>query len=124
MPPAVALDRLRRAVLGVVGDRYRDGPDRHRSLRSAVEWPIAQPDRPARRLFERIGVVEGSFDLDDAELLDEGLAEEPLDGAAAMAARPLVAQRAAPNPAGRRRLPTAILAVSLTTLPEAGHEGA
>src|SRR3546814_3725563 len=71
MPPAVALDRLRRDVLGVVGDRYRDGPDRHRSLRSAVEWTIAQLDRPARRLFERLGVVEGSFDLEDAELLAE-----------------------------------------------------
>src|SRR3546814_17964322 len=84
MPPAVALDRLRRDVLGVVGDRYRDGPDRHRSLRSAVEWTIAQLDRPARRLFERLGVVEGSFDLEDAELLAEGIAEDPLDPAEAI----------------------------------------
>src|SRR3546814_12959746 len=55
MPPAVALDRLRPDVLGLVGDRYRAGPDRHRSLRSAVAWHHHQLHRPARRTVHTPG---------------------------------------------------------------------
>src|SRR3546814_6455293 len=110
--------------LGVVGDRYRDGPDRHRSLRAAVEWTIAQLDRPARRLFERLGVVEGSFDLEDAELLAEGIAEDPLDAVEAMVDLHLVETAAAPSPAGRLRLPPSIKAVALPTLSESGEAAA
>src|SRR3546814_19887107 len=116
MPPAVALDRLRRDVLGVVGDRYRDGPDRHRRLRSAVAWTIAQLDRPARRLFERLEVVEGSFDLEYAALPAEGLAAAPPAAATALVDLHPLQTGTAHSPAGHLRSPPPLNPSALTPL--------
>jgi predicted ATPase/DNA-binding SARP family transcriptional activator len=44
----------------------RDVPDRHRSLWATIEWSYQLLDTAKRRLFERLSVFRGSFDLEAA----------------------------------------------------------
>lgn len=59
-------DRLeRRLVLLTAGGR--DRPERHQTLRAAIEWSYRLLDDDERRLFARLAVFVGGCSLDDAE---------------------------------------------------------
>jgi DNA-binding SARP family transcriptional activator/predicted ATPase len=51
---------------------FRDVPDRQRSLWSTIEWSYRLLDPAARRLFERVSVFRGSFDLEAAREVCHG----------------------------------------------------
>jgi predicted ATPase len=60
------LDRLeRRLVLLTAGGR--DTPERHQTLRTAIDWSYQLLDDDERRLFARLAVFVGGCSLDDAE---------------------------------------------------------
>jgi non-specific serine/threonine protein kinase len=49
--------------------RSRVGPERHRTLRSTIEWSHDLLDDMERRLFRRLAVFPGEFGLDAAEFI-------------------------------------------------------
>lgn len=72
LPPASLLHRLDRR-LAVLGRGPRDVPERHRSLRAAIEWSYELLDAPDQALFRRLSVFEGAFTEEAAsEVCGEG----------------------------------------------------
>jgi predicted ATPase len=70
LSPQALLKRLDRR-LALLGRGPRDLPDRHQTLRAAIEWSYRLLDPPAQRLFERLAVFAGGFTLEAAEALCE-----------------------------------------------------
>ncbi|UOE44221.1 ATP-binding protein [Agromyces larvae] len=68
LPPAELLERLRRR-LPLLTDGSRDLPERHRTMRGAIEWSIQLVPESAQRLFARLGVFAGPFSLEAAEAI-------------------------------------------------------
>ena len=64
--PEQLLARLDQRLPMLSGGR-RDAPERHRDLRDTIAWSYHLLDADAQRLFERLGVFAGSFDLEAAE---------------------------------------------------------
>jgi predicted ATPase len=91
MPLAIELVAARTASLGVDGVRAalddrlrlvsggRDADARHRSLGAVIGWSLDLLDDEERRLFRRLGMFVGGFDLDAAAILN------PEHGAGAIA---------------------------------------
>ena len=73
LPPAAMLARLDRR-LPLLTSGPRDVPERQRTLRDTIDWSHDLLDEAEQRLFRRLGVFVGSFDLDAAERVarDEG----------------------------------------------------
>lgn len=81
LPLPALLERMERS-LDLLRDGPRDMPERHRTLRAAIEWSYERLDEDARRLFWRLGVfaggwtfdaalsIRGNADLDEGGLLD------------------------------------------------------
>ena len=67
LSPQAMLARLesRLGLLGAGG--ARDLPARQQTLRGAIDWSYELLDEPDRRLFARVSVFVGGFDLDAAE---------------------------------------------------------
>jgi predicted ATPase/class 3 adenylate cyclase/Tfp pilus assembly protein PilF len=66
LKPQQILERLERRFDLLVGGA-RDLPERQRTLRAAIGWSYELLDEGDRRLFERLAVFAGSFDLEAAE---------------------------------------------------------
>jgi predicted ATPase/class 3 adenylate cyclase len=66
LSPEELSDRLDRA-LPLLTTRDRDRPDRHRSLRAAIEWSYELLDAEDRELFARLSLFATPFTLADAE---------------------------------------------------------
>jgi predicted ATPase/DNA-binding NarL/FixJ family response regulator len=64
--PALLLERLNTRLETLVNGA-RDSSQRHRSLRAALDWSLALLEPDERRLFARLGVFAGGFDLEAAE---------------------------------------------------------
>jgi predicted ATPase/DNA-binding XRE family transcriptional regulator len=58
----------------------QDVPDRHRTIRAAIDWSYALLSAVEQRLFARLGVCSGEFGLDVAEVLAPGVATDALAG--------------------------------------------
>src|SRR5207248_2120038 len=58
-------------------------PERHRSIRAALDWSLALLSDRERRVFRRLGVFSGSWDLQAAGALclEEGAPESEVAGA-------------------------------------------
>src|SRR4029079_2052034 len=56
------LAMLQHDVAGL-GDARRRGPDRHRSVRSAIEWSLRLLSHDERRILGRLAMLPGSFRL-------------------------------------------------------------
>ena len=54
---------LLRSDLAGLGDAARRGPDRHRTVRAAIEWSLRMVGDAERRLLCRLAVLPGSFRL-------------------------------------------------------------
>lgn len=63
LSPGEILDRLSRRY-GLLDRPMRGGTGRHRSLDALVDWSYGLLGSPGQRVFERISVVAGSFDID------------------------------------------------------------
>ncbi len=66
LTPAAIHERLE-GRLDLPGAGASDAPERQRSLRGAIVWSHELLDPPSCRLFERLGVFMGGFDLARAE---------------------------------------------------------
>jgi predicted ATPase/DNA-binding CsgD family transcriptional regulator len=62
------LERLSAPLDALVGGP-RDASQRQRSLRATLEWSLTLLEPPQQRLFSRLGVFTGGFDLDAAEAI-------------------------------------------------------
>jgi predicted ATPase/transcriptional regulator with XRE-family HTH domain len=81
--------------MGVLTDGMRDGPARHQTLRAAIDWSYTLLEDDEQRLFRRLAVFSGGFQLAAAEAVcDEGLGGPVLDVLAALVDKSLVQQRA------------------------------
>jgi predicted ATPase/class 3 adenylate cyclase len=86
LTPAAIHERLE-GRLDVIGSGPADVPERQRSLRGAIAWSYDLLEPPVRRLFERLSVFSGGFDLTCAETVAGDASElgvDPLDGLAAL----------------------------------------
>ena len=74
----LAAARTRLLSMGEIAERLDDrfellstgprtSPDRHRTLRAAVDWSYDSLTEPERRLFERLSVFSGGFTLEAAK---------------------------------------------------------
>lgn len=50
----------------ILTDGPRTGPQRHRTLKAALDWSYDLLDEPERLVFARLGVFQGGFALEDA----------------------------------------------------------
>ena len=66
LTPAQLRDKLRSSS-DVLRNDMRDGTDRHRSLRSTVQWSLESLEEPARQMFVRMGAFAGPVELDELE---------------------------------------------------------
>jgi predicted ATPase/class 3 adenylate cyclase len=66
LTPSQILERLGRS-LDLLTSGAHDAPERHRTLRGTVEWSYRLLTGDERRLFARLAVFAGSFDLEAAE---------------------------------------------------------
>ncbi len=92
LTPAAVHERLE-GRLDLPGAGASDVPERQRTLRGAIAWSYDLLDPPARRLFERLGVFVGGFDLTCAEAVAGPAGElgiDVLDGLAALVDQSLV----------------------------------
>lgn len=89
LAPAVLLARLDRP-LEALRSGPLDSPERHRSLRAALDWSYDMLSPDERRLFQRLGVPRGSFALDSVEALSTDLDLDPLDAISSLVSKSLV----------------------------------
>jgi predicted ATPase len=68
LSPRQILERLGHS-LDLLTTGPRDAPERHRTLRATIEWSYELLDEEERRLFARLAVFAGSFDLEAAEIV-------------------------------------------------------
>jgi len=73
LTPEQILERLSRRLDLLTGGA-RDAPERHRTLRSTIEWSYELLEEEERTLFARLAVFGGSFSIEAAEaVVDAGL---------------------------------------------------
>ena len=88
LPPAKLLERLDQALSLLTGGP-RDAPERHRTLRAAIDWSFGLLDPGEQELFARLSVFAGGFTLEAAE----AVCEASLDGLASLVEKSLLIQR-------------------------------
>jgi len=59
------------SALPILTGGARDVPERQRTLRATIEWSHQLLDEAEQRLFRRLSVFAGSFDLDSAEAVSD-----------------------------------------------------
>ena len=113
LPPAALLDRLEQALPLLTGGA-RDAPERQRTLRATIEWSHGLLSPEEQRLFRRLAVFAGGFELEAAE----DVAEADVDTLGSLLDKSLVRR-----PAGTERyfLFETIREFALERLAEAGE---
>jgi non-specific serine/threonine protein kinase len=89
LAPAVLLARLDRP-LEALGSGPRDTPDRHQSLRAALDWSYELLTPVEQQLFRRLGVPRGSVSIAGIEALLDDIDLDPLDGISSLVGKSLV----------------------------------
>ena len=103
----------------------RAGAERHRTLRAAVQWSYDLLSPPARRLFQRLSVFVGPFDLATAETVaaDEAIPAAEVEGLLSdLAERSMLAVEPGPF-SGRFRLLETMRQFAAGQLTESGDAG-
>lgn len=78
LTPAQLLTRLNSRLRLLDGGR-RTGTERHRTLRATVQWSYDLLSPAQQRLFERLAVFTGPFDLAAAEAIAGGAQQDAID---------------------------------------------
>ena len=89
LAPAVLLARLDRP-LEALRSGPLDSPDRHRSLRAALDWSYELLSQNERRLFQRLGAPRGSVLDCRSRSIERGLDLDPLDAISSLVSKSLV----------------------------------
>jgi predicted ATPase/DNA-binding SARP family transcriptional activator/Tfp pilus assembly protein PilF len=79
LSPQAIVGRLGRR-LDLLKSEAPDVPERHRTLRAAIEWSYDLLSEAEQTLFACLGVFTGGFTLDGAEAVVTGLGVDALDG--------------------------------------------
>jgi predicted ATPase/DNA-binding SARP family transcriptional activator len=93
---AARLDERLRFLAG-----NRAAPERHRSLRAAIDWSYTQLDRDERRLFAHLAVFAGGFSFQAAEAVED---EEVLGPLTRLVEKSLLVFEPSDEGGGRYRL--------------------
>lgn len=88
LSPAQILERLDQR-LPLLTSGTRDAPERHRTLRAAIDWSYELLSDEERALLARLSVFVGGCDIDAAQRV----CDADLDGLASLAEKSLLAQR-------------------------------
>ena len=99
LPAAAIRDRLA-AHLPLPGTGPRDAPARQRTLEGAIDWSHDLLTLDERTTLYTLGVFEGSFDVDQAERVIDGVdgsAGDALDRLVALAEHSLIARDQVPD---------------------------
>lgn len=72
-PPAALLRELGHPL--ALASRACDTPERHRTLRAAIQWSVDLLDRPTRTVFARLSVFAGGWTSDAAAALSPDVAD-------------------------------------------------
>ena len=125
LPPAVIRDRLA-AGLPLPGPGVRDAPDRQRTLDAAVAWSHDQLEPRLQRLLQELAVFEGSFDIEQVDVMSAGAGEatDRLDDVLELADRSLVDPVSDAGGRARFRLLRTIQTYALGRLRVDGDEAA
>jgi predicted ATPase len=75
LPPQALLSRLDQRFSLLTGGA-RDLPERQRTLRNTLDWSFGLLPAAEQKLFARLGVFAGSFDLPAAEAVGTGSADQ------------------------------------------------
>lgn len=122
LTPTAILDRLERR-LPALADGPSDLPDRQRTLDATIGWSHEQLEPLEQRLFARLGVFAGPFDLAAVEGVATEAGDDPLASLERLIDRSLVvADRVSDEPAFRLLGPIRDFAAN--ALRHAGEEGA
>jgi predicted ATPase len=119
LTPAAMLDRLDRR-LDLLAAGPRDVPGRHRALRLTLDWSFELLTPPQQRVFARLGVFVGAWDLEAAEAVcgdDDG---SVLDHVSAVAEESLI--RREPGDEARFVMLETVREYALERLGAAGEE--
>ena len=123
LSPQEILDRLDESA-GVLRSGSAVAPERHRSLRSLIDWSYGLCSPEEQTLWSRLGVFPGSFDLEAAEQVCGG-EQVPTDGVldllAGLVDKSILLTEPSVGPM-RFRMPETIRAFGLEQLAEAGDE--
>jgi predicted ATPase/DNA-binding CsgD family transcriptional regulator len=101
LPPQAMLAWLDHSLQLLTGGP-RDVPERHQSLRNAIEWSYALLDEGEKQLFRRLSVFAGECSLEAATRLVGGPPVEALNRVASLVDKSLV--RSTEGPRGEARL--------------------
>ena len=66
LSPPVLLERMEK-TLDTLVKGPRDLPDRHKTLRAAIDWSYQLLDDTAKQIFRRLGIFNGSWTMEAAE---------------------------------------------------------
>ena len=116
------LERLDRSLELLVG-ATRHGPERHRSLRTAIEWSYAALSHPERQLLQALSIFASGAPLDAVEAVAPLPGGECLPALAALIDKSLVVRAGVPQQPRYRLLETIreYAAQRLATDAEAAH---
>ena len=103
------------------GSEFVDGPERHRNLRSAIEWSYDLLDERDSQLFRELGIFEGGFILDAAEQVAS--VGSVTEGVASLLDKSLL-QRSVDRGEVRFSILESIRHFALERLAEGGEDGA
>jgi tetratricopeptide (TPR) repeat protein len=93
LPPAKLLERLDQRLPVLTGGA-RDAPQRHRTLRAAIDWSYGLLDEEEQTLFARLSVFAGGFTLEAAETV----CDATIDGLSSLVEKSLLTQHDGDEP--------------------------
>jgi len=102
----------------------RRSADRHRSMRSVIAWSYEQLDEQEQRVFDRLSIFAGSFDLPAAEQVAAAGADHTTVGASVMTLLERSLISTSPTTPGRMQVLENLRAYGLEQLRRRGAEAA
>jgi predicted ATPase/DNA-binding CsgD family transcriptional regulator len=120
LSPQMILERLGQR-LSLLRWQAQDLPERQQTLRSAIAWSYDLLSPEEQTLFRRLGIFAGSFSLEAAETIGEGLGLDAFDGLASLVDKSLVQVQRREEDAVRYILLESIRDYALERLAETGE---
>ncbi len=126
LPPPALLARLNRS-LDVLGGGSRDLPERHQTMRAAIDWSYTLLPVGEQALFRQLAVFAGGAALEEVEAICRTLGDDPgvdaLDGLGALLDKSLIWQQDDADGEPRVGMLQTIRAYGLDRLATSGEEG-